>query len=150
MKAPYKYPYLSIFILGYYFLEHEGYYYKLRKYIGYPEVDEINYVVSLDDQKLSKLSSASNREMLLYCYTNPDQTHLSQLNKAAEKAKVKKRSPVLFGELDCTENTCQNLGVSSLPALVYLKEGTPTAYYTNSLEKKKILKFLKNQTLNFD
>ncbi|CAG9311941.1 unnamed protein product [Blepharisma stoltei] len=148
MKAPYKYPYISMFVIGYYFLEHQGYYYKLRKYFGYPEVDEINYVVSMTPEKLVKLGKVPNRLMLLYCYQNEKEEEIKEIKSVARKSKEKKRSPILFGEINCKENdqACKEMSLKSFPSLVLLKEGQSIGDYTGPLIKNKIMKFIKNST----
>lgn len=146
MKAPYKYPYISMFIIGYYFLEHQGYYYKLRKYFGYPEVDEISYLVNLNPEKISKIGSIPNRLMLIYGHKNADEQHLHEMKSVARKCKEKKRSQIIFGEIDCDEypDTCKGLGFVKDENLAFIKEGKVITDYSGPFLKPKILKFIRN------
>lgn len=57
VSLPYKYPYLTIFIVGYYIFEHLGYYYKIRNWLGFKEVNEISYLVPFTSETYGKLSS---------------------------------------------------------------------------------------------
>ena len=143
MRAPYKYPYISIFIIGYYLLEHQGYYYRLRKYLGYKEVDEIDYVVHLDLEKFNKLAAGPSRRMLMHCYTESHEVTQRVFNKTAMKAKEKQRSPVIFSDVDCREQTalCQQLH-AVCPSMLYVVDKTPQQVFEGPFHKKKILKFL--------
>ena len=147
---PYKYPYLSIFILGYYFLEHQGYYYRLRSWMGYPEVDQINYLIKLTLDSFAKFSSVPNRKMFLYLHDTEDPALRNEFNKTARKAKEKKRSPVMFCEVDCSENRslCCKIGIDKYPSFVVMNQDKVVGTYSGPFSKRKLLKFLGDSTEN--
>jgi thioredoxin-like negative regulator of GroEL len=141
MRAPYKYPYLSIFILGYYFLEHEGYYYRIRSLFGYSETDDVSYVISMNQDNFNSMTKVPGRKSLIYFYKQIDQQHLIEFKKVAKKSKEKLRSPVVFGEVNCeyARDVCDKL---NLPTFAFLVQGNVLDYYNGVVEKRKIVKFL--------
>ena len=147
MRAPYKYPYISIFIVSYYLLEHEGYYYKLRSYLGYKEINEIDYVVHMDPEKYQKLSSGPNRTLLLHCFSQFNSESARVFNVAAMKAKERKRSPVIFGDIDCSAygDLCASLS-DVVPSAVLVRNQAPVSAYTGQFNKRKLLKLVKSES----
>ena len=143
MRAPYKYPYLSIFILGYYFLEHEGYYYKLRNYFGYSETDEVNYVVSMTDKNFDGITKAPGRKSIVFFHNNKNQQEMQEFKNLARKAKENLRSALVFGEFLCEGEKllCNNL---ETPSVLMLSEGNVVNTYSGPIQKKKLKKLLKN------
>lgn len=145
MRVPYKYPYVSMFIISYYLLEHQGYYYKLRKYFGYKEIDEIDFIVRLNQEKFRKMAHGTDRKMLVYCGEREEEEEVYRnFNKAARTAKEKKRSPVVFSYLNCQKDMemCMKLN-SKVPSMTYLYEGEIVKTFDGPFTKRKILKFLK-------
>ena len=158
MKAPYKYPYISIFILSYYFLEHEGYYYKLRSYFGYSVDDKINYVISIKDDNLQNIIQAPGRKAIVY-YSGSSRASQTELPKTAGNAssedsqseifkklarsyKEKLRSPLLFAEKPCTPNE-ELCSKYTTPFLAYYFEGKFKSVWTGEFTKKKVKKSIR-------
>lgn len=143
----YKYPYLSIFIVGYYLLEHQGYYYKLREIFGYSEDDEVNYLVPVNRQAFTQLAKAPDRKFMLLMRTDTSQPQaLVEAKQAAKKAKERLCSPIIFGEVDCGADTefCKELGQQRPTEFVYVDGGKTREHLQGEIEKKTVLKFLKH------
>lgn len=145
MRRPYKYPYLTVLILGYYWLEHEGYYYKIRGWLGYKDDEELSYVMPLGPQSLDKLRAIPGRQLLLLTSAHSDPALDSELRKAAKKAKERKQSPVIFSTFNCQEFStyCQEQAWGEQPQLNYIHSGAVRQTFAGPFLKQKILKFLK-------
>mmetsp|Transcript_12965 Transcript_12965/g.24080 ORF Transcript_12965/g.24080 Transcript_12965/m.24080 type:complete len:150 (+) Transcript_12965:1258-1707(+) len=145
----YKYPYLSIFIVSYYLLEHQGYYYSLRRLFGYAEQDDVNYLVPINKSAFTQLAKAPDRKFILALHSGSTASEaLAEAKKAAKKAKERKCSPVLFGEVDCDleGEFCRELGYKSPSEIVLVEGGKVSQSLTGEIDKKKILKLMKKAT----
>lgn len=158
MKAPYKYPYISIFILSYYLLEHEGYYYKLRNYFGYSVDSKVNYVIPIKDENLPNIIKAPGRKAVVYYSSNsqavpteeskklensPSEDSQSEIyKKLARSYKEKLRSPLIFAEKACTttEELCTKYAA---PFLAFFFEGSLKSVSTGEFSKKKVKKSIR-------
>jgi hypothetical protein len=142
MRAPYKYPYLSIFILSYYFLEHEGYYYKLKKYFGSSENTSASYIIRFNDENFSSLAKAPGRKALVYFYDSPDESQILALQKIARSYKEKLRSPIIFADVQCGKGlgVCENV---PRPCLAFFHEGDMIKRTNEQISKKVVKKILK-------
>ena len=142
MRVPYKYPYLSIFIIGYYLLEHEGYYYRLKEYFGFFKSDSISYVVQLNQHNFDTMTKAPGRKAIIYIHKDYQEEHITEFQKIARKYKEKLRSSLLFGEVMCDERIeiCLN---SPIPSLLYLNEGKIIKSFSGSVDKKVIKRLIK-------
>lgn len=142
MRAPYKYPYISIFILGYYFLEHEGYYYKLRSFFGYSVDEKINYVISLEKGGSTNLTKAPGRKSLIHYWDVQNAEHSEIFKKLARSYKEKLRSPLIFADKPCSpdDEICKQ---HFKPFIAYYFEGTVQSTLDGEFNKKKIKKFIK-------
>ncbi len=101
VKLPYKYPYLTIFIVGYYTFEHLGYYYKIRRWLGYREVEKPSYLIQLSNESLTRFNAMAPMFVHLLKGDVVGEER-EMLEKAARKAKERKRSGVVYGTLDCS------------------------------------------------
>ena len=146
MKLPYKYPYVSIFIVSYYLLEHEGYYYKLRDYFGYPTTTEISSLVSLTSSNFDSITKAPGRKSLIFLNRSSEQTQKSEFNRIARKYKEKLRSPILFAETTCEESLRVCDKEYSLFSLLLLNEGEVTKSTSDPVSKKAVKRMLKPNT----
>ena len=150
MQRPYKYPYLTVLILGYYWLEHEGYYYKIRDWLGYKEEDELSFVMPLGPQALAKLSAVPGRQIVVLSRNAKEEPVETEVRKAAKKAKERKQSPVLFGSVDCSQfsDFCKEKGWAEYPQLTYIRDGAQLRTFSGPFLKPKILKFIKQAQLS--
>lgn len=141
MRLPYKYPYVSIFILGYYFLEHEGYYYKLRNYFGYSQKQNINYVITLADDSLQNLKNTPGRKTFVYYWRQKDDEKINFYQELARHFKEKYRSPIMFTERFCNED--EKICIENkTPFYAIMKEGEVLSVLQGDIEKKGMKKRL--------
>jgi hypothetical protein len=141
----YKYPYLSMFIVGYYLFEHQGYYYRLRELLGHAEDEEVNYLIPLNRQSFTQLAKAQDRKFMLLMHPGDAQAPaLTEMKKAAKKAKERKCSPVLFGEVNCSNEAefCSELGRVHPTELIFVEKGQAKQALEGEIDKKKVLKFI--------
>jgi hypothetical protein len=145
VKLPYKYPYLTVFIVGYYTFEHLGYYYKIRKWLGYKEVEKPSYLIDLTDASLGRLNAMAPMFVWLSQNAVTGETR-EELEKAARKAKERKRSGVIYGAIDCNAESCDRFSTLSRNQGVFLPKGATEApaVFSGELRSKKILKFVAN------
>lgn len=144
MRVPYKYPYLSIFIIGYYLLEHEGYYYRIKEFFGYSDNEAISYVVELNLDNIGMRTKAPGRKAVVYAYQQYQEEEIKTFAKIARKYKEKLRSPLVFGEIQCTEEIeiCKS---ADKPFLAFVNEGVVTKISKGVIEKKKVKNLIKDK-----
>ena len=144
MRLPYKYPYLSIFIVGYYLLEHEGYYYKLKKHFGYSDPDNISYVIKFDQNNLDLMTKAPGRKVVVYAHESLKENEMKLYSKIAKRYKETLRSPIIFGEMLCNDEieVCRS---SSRPFLMLFHEGKIERITEGVVDKKKIKHIIKEK-----
>ena len=88
--------------------------------------------------------------MFLYLHDTEDPALRNEFNKTARKAKEKKRSPVMFCEVDCSENRnlCSRIGIDKYPSFVVMNQDKVVGTYSGPFSKRKLLKFLRDSTEN--
>lgn len=116
--------------------------------MGYPEIDQINYLIKLTLDSFNRLSSVPNRKIFLYLYNSEDSALRNEFNKTARKAKEKKRSPVMFCEVDCSSEKplCEKLSILKYPSFAILNQDKVMSTYSGPYSKRKLLKFLRDNT----